>query len=89
MKLTITLPDRIASKVRRLPNPDDFVSQAVERALEQEKAPDETPEEGSKWARFVREIEDGSTSLGEHAAQFDRERREFREQFRFKHDVDE
>ena len=86
VKLTITLPDNVARKVCRLPDPDGFVSRAVEKALEQNTLPAETPKESSKWARLVSEIEEGSMSLGEQAARFDRDRREFREQFRFRHD---
>ena len=86
MKLTITFPDNVARKVCRLPNPDEFVSQAVERALEQGTIPVKASEGGSRWTRLVDEIADGSMSLGEQAAQLERDRREFREQFHFKHD---
>src|SRR6185295_1794920 len=89
MKLTITFPDNVARKVCRLPNPDEFVSHAVERALEQGGASVEASERGTKWARLVDEIADGSMSLGDQAAQLERDRREFREQFLFKHDEDE
>ena len=89
MKLTITFPDNVARKVCRLPNPDEFVSLAVERALEQDRPSVEASEEVSRWTRLVDEIADGSMSLGEEAARFERDRREFREQFRFKHDEDE
>ena len=41
----------------------------------------EASEDGTKWARLVAEIADGSMSLGEEAARFDRDRRDFREQF--------
>lgn len=91
MKLTITLPDRIAKRVARLPNPDDFVSRAVERALDQEapQATTSTPGE-SKWARLAREVEDGSMSLGAAGAKrFAKARKEFREGFQFKHDREE
>ena len=90
MKMTITLPDAVARRVCRLPNPDEFVSQAVEKALGQEPGPvgSSDPEE-SKWARLIREVEDGSMSLGDYADQFNRDRAEFRESFRFKHDEDE
>jgi hypothetical protein len=89
VKLTITLPENVARKVCRLPDPDEFISRAVERALEQSAAPAERSEEGSRWARLAHEVEDGSMSLGEAAAGFDRDRREFREGFRFKHDESE
>jgi hypothetical protein len=90
MKMTITLPDSVAKRVCRLPNPDEFVSQAVERALDQEPGAVEPSDgEESNWARLVREVEDGSMSLGDYANQFNRDRAEFRESFRFKHDEDE
>ena len=86
MKLTITFLDNVARKVCRLPNPDEFVSQAVEKALEQSTDSVRASEGGSRWARLIDEIADGSMSLGEEAAQLERSRREFREQFQFKHD---
>ena len=87
MKLTITLPDRIAKRVCRLPNPDDFVSRAVEQALDRETSQTtaSTPGE-SKWAQLAREVEDGSMSLGDGAKRFSKYRKEFREGFQFKHD---
>ncbi|HYO12527.1 MAG TPA: hypothetical protein VE685_04960 [Thermoanaerobaculia bacterium] len=92
MKLTITFPDTVAKRVCRLPNPDEFVTQAVEKALEQEPEPtlvESSDAQESKWARLIREVEDGSMSLGESYEQFNRDRAEFRESFRFKHDEDE
>lgn len=87
MKLTITFPDEIAKLVRRLPDPDKFVSQAVEKALNQEPIPPEQPIPGkSRWARLVEEIEENPLSLGDFAEQADRDRAEFRRNFRFKHD---
>ncbi|HSK81162.1 MAG TPA: hypothetical protein VLQ45_32205 [Thermoanaerobaculia bacterium] len=32
-KLTINFPDKLAEQILRLPNPDEFVSHAVEQAL--------------------------------------------------------
>lgn len=92
MKLTITFPETVAKRVCRLPNPDEFVTQAVEKALEQEPEPapvEPSEAEESKWARLVREVENGSMSLGDDYEQFNRDRAEFRESFRFKHDEGE
>ena len=91
MKLTITFPDRIAKKVCRLANPDDFVSRAVEQALDREPPPPIDPTSGeSKWAQLAREVEDGSMSLGQEGAKrFARSQKEFREGFQFKHDREE
>jgi len=77
VKLTITFPDNVAKKIRRLPNRDEFVSQAVEKALEQDAAPVETLGK-SRWARLVDEIADGSMSLGDEAARFEQDRKELR-----------
>jgi hypothetical protein len=90
VKLTITLPDRIAKRVCRLPNPDDFVSRAVEHALDRETSQTAAPTPGeSKWARLAREIADGSMSLGDGAKRFTESQQEFREGFQFKHDREE
>lgn len=90
MKLTITFPDRIAKRVSRLPNPDDFVSRAVERALDQETSPITSSAPGeSRWARLAREIEEGSMSLGDSAQRFFEDRKAFRAGFQFKHDKGE
>jgi hypothetical protein len=85
MKVTITFPDEIAKKVCRLPDRDAFVTKAVAVALSQE--PDVASKSGrSRWARMVERIEQNAQSLGEYRELFDRDRREFRESFRFDHD---
>jgi ribosomal protein L16 Arg81 hydroxylase len=87
VKLTITFPDEIAKLVRRLPDPDKFVSQAVEKALNQEPIQSEsTQAESSKWAKLAQRIERESTSLGDYYEQFKKDLAEFRRDFRFKHD---
>jgi hypothetical protein len=59
----------------------------VEKALEQNAAPIEAWEGGSRWARLSAEIADGSMSLGEEAAaRFEQDRKDFQEQFQFKLD---
>lgn len=87
MKLTITLPDDVARLVRRLPNPEEFVSRAVEKALAQEAIPPIQPEAGrSKWKQIVERIERNPTSLGDYYEQFNRDRAEFRKELHFEHD---
>jgi len=62
----------------------------VEKASEQDAAPIEAWEGGSRWAQLVAEVADGSMSLGEEAAaRFEQDRKDFREQLQFKHDRDE
>jgi hypothetical protein len=90
MKLTVSLPDNVATRVVRLKNPDDFVRQAVEKALEQERLPLEpATEEKSKWARIVEKIERESTSLGDYYDTFKKDLAEVRRDFNFRHDEPE
>lgn len=88
MKVTITLPDEIAKKVYRLPDRDAFVTRAVTDALAHE--PEADPEPGpSRWALLVERIKQDAQSLGDYRESFDRDRKEFRESFRFRHDEQE
>lgn len=85
MKITITFPDEIAKKVCRLPDRDTFVSKAVAEALTHE--PDILVKGSrSRWARIVDRIEQSAQTLGDSRESFDRDRKEFRESFRFNHD---
>lgn len=71
MKLTISFPDRIATRLRHLPNPGEFVCQAVEKALDQEQRPSEPLDaEALRWARIVQRVESESISLGDYYPQF-------------------
>jgi hypothetical protein len=82
-EITIILRDKIARQVARLPNPQEFVNQAVEHALRnQGSSQTEAP---SKWARLVERIE-SQPGLGEYEKKFRRDMKEFRSNFRFKHD---
>ena len=88
MKVTITFPDEIAKKVCRLPDKDAFVSRAVADALAHE--PETASETGSsRWALLVEKIKRDAQSLGDYREAFDRDRKEFREGFHFRHDGQE
>lgn len=84
MKITITLPDEIAERVRQLPDGDDFVTRAVEAAFA--SSPAAPPATTSRWARLVERVESQPFSLGDDAKEFDADRREFRQSLRFPHD---
>jgi hypothetical protein len=88
MRVTITFPDEIAKKVCRLPNKDAFVTRAVADALAQETdiLSETSP---SRWARLAEKIKQDAQSLGEYREAFDRDRKAFRESFRFRHDDQE
>lgn len=83
-EITIVLRDKIARQVARLPNPQEFVNQAVEHALRNQDSAPQT-EAPSKWARLVERIE-SQPGLGEYDEKFRRDMKEFRRNFRFKHD---
>jgi hypothetical protein len=90
MKLTVTFPDNIAKRVYRLKNPDEFVRQAVEKALDQEFLPSEpAADDKSRWARIVERIESESNSLGDYYDKFKQDLAEVRRDFRFRHDEPE
>jgi hypothetical protein len=72
--------------IRSLARIRTLKSRAVETTLKQGGAAVKASEGGSRWARLVAEIAEGSMSLGEDAARFEQDRKDFREQFRFKHD---
>jgi hypothetical protein len=87
MKITITLPDDIAERVRQRPDSDEFVTRAVEEALAKEPQPSPPPaDEPSKWAKIVERVRSEPSSLGSYAKKFDADRREFRRNFHFPHD---
>lgn len=88
MKVAITFPDETASKVCRLPDKDAFVARAVADALALEPETD-TESSRSRWALLVERIKQDAQSLGEYREFFDRDRKEFRESFRFRHDDQE
>lgn len=90
MKLTISLPDDIAKRVCRLKDPDEFVRQAVEKALDQEQGPSEIfGAEASRWRRIVKRVESESISLGDYYNQFKKDLAEVRRDFQFRHDESE
>ena len=81
-ELTFRVRDRIAKEISRMPDPEEFVNQALETALQNQTS---TPEGTSKWARLVAEIE-SLPGLGDYEETFRKDQKEFRRSFRFKHD---
>jgi len=89
MHLTILVPDDLGQRVRRLPDPDRFVTEALLQALrERPKPAREEAEKPSRWARLAAEIEKDPVHLDGYSEQLDRDVREFREDFLFEHDRD-
>ncbi len=82
-ELTFRVRDKVAEEISRMPDPEEFVNQALETALQSQAS---KPIEGaSKWARLVAEIESLPT-LGDYEKTLRRDQTEFRRSFRFKHD---
>ena len=89
MQLTVLVPDEVGQRVRRLPDPDRFVTEALLRALRQRAAPArEIAEKTSRWARFAAEIAEDPVHLDGYSEELERDAREFREGFAFEHDRD-
>jgi Arc/MetJ-type ribon-helix-helix transcriptional regulator len=86
MKITVTLPDEVAERVRQLPDRDEFVTRAVEAALADSPPSPPVEAKPSRWAQLVERIESQSFSLGSYAKKFDADRKEFRQNLRFPHD---
>jgi hypothetical protein len=83
--LTFNLPDDLAEEVSHLEDPDRFVVQALTKALKRQDTAEQEAEP-SKWAQLVARIESEGASLGEYAEAFKQSGKEFRRNFRFKHD---
>ena len=86
MELTIHLPEDLGRRVRKLRDPESFVTQAVTKALgglgrKEERAP--VP---SRWARLVERVEADPIHLDGYSEQLKRDMREFRDDFAFRHD---
>ncbi len=87
MQLTITLPEDIGRRVRKLPDPENFIARVLAKALDgRAQEPGPSPDSRSRWARLVERIEADPVHLDGYGAQLKSDMREFRENFEFKHD---
>lgn len=87
MELTIHLPEDLEHRVRKLPDPESFVIDAIAKALRslgrKETRAAKAP---SRWARLVERIEADPVHLDGYSDQLKRDMREFRDNFAFPHD---
>lgn len=84
MQITLTLPDEIVKQLLSLPQPEEFMREAIRTAvynLSSHPSPS-----SSKWAQVVQRIRENPIDLGEYTDQFRRDRQEFRENFVFQQD---
>ena len=77
-KLTISFPDDVAMRLRRLRNSDEFVRQAVEKALEQGSR-EFSDAEASRWRLILHRVKSESISLGDYYPQFKKDLNDLRE----------
>lgn len=87
MKVTVTLPDDLAAEVLQRPDADEFVERAVSAAVAAESRDHQASEVSpSRWADVVKKIEAEIPPLGDYYPTLRRHQRQFRRDFRFKHD---
>ncbi len=84
MQITLTLPDEIVKQLLSLPQPEEFMREAICTAVYNRSSHPSLP--SSKWAQVVERIRENPIDLGEYTDQFRRDRQEFRENFVFQQD---
>ena len=82
MEVTFRLSDEIIQQLLLIPNPDQFVGEAIKNALKELSFRRQTStSQPSRWARLVRRIDEHPGGLEGYSAQLQRDMREFRENF--------
>lgn len=90
MKVTVTLSDDLAAEVLQRPDADEFVERAVSAAVAAETKDHQLSEVSpTRWADLVKKLEAELPSLGEYESVLRQHQRDFRRDFRFKHDLPE
>ena len=80
MEITLRLSDEVIHQLQQLPNPDEFVSEVLKKALSRtsdQKEP--SSPRPSKWARIAKRIEEDPVHLAGYSKQLQEDMREFRE----------
>ncbi len=87
MQLTIALPDEMGRRIRKMRDPDRFITRVLSKAFQEDPPPDvDAPAGPSRWSRLAQRIADDPADLGGYSEQLIRDAREFREDFAFRHD---
>jgi hypothetical protein len=68
---------KLENKINHLPDPEQFIYEAIRHALETQQKP-------SKWAQLADRIAGKSFDLEEHTEQFKQDIKEFKQKFTFK-----
>ncbi|CAK8710810.1 MAG: hypothetical protein D3915_01195 [Candidatus Electrothrix sp. AU1_5] len=84
MEITFRLSDEIVRQLRKLKNPDQFVGDALRKALlDASLSRRLSPSGKSKWAKIAERIEQHPVDLKGYSAQLQKDMRAFREDFSF------
>ncbi len=86
MELTIHLPEDLGRRVRKLRDPESFVTQAVTKALGSLVRKEARTSKPSRWARLVERVDADPIHLDGYSEQLKRDMRDFRDDFAFRHD---
>ena len=82
MEITLRLSDELIHQLQQLPNPDEFVSKVLKKALSNTShEPTQQPSQISKWARIAKRIEGDPVHLAGYSRQLQEDMREFRDNF--------
>jgi hypothetical protein len=80
MEMTFRLSDDIIQKLRKLPNPDQFVRDVLTNALRDASFRKKTSlSPSSKWAKIAKRINEHPIGLDGYAARLQQDMLEFRE----------
>ncbi|CAN2040015.1 conserved hypothetical protein [Candidatus Magnetomoraceae bacterium gMMP-15] len=89
MEMTFHLPDEMSLQLRQLPNPDQFVQEVLQIALNDPGRRNSTlPYQSSKWEKLVKRIHEEPRGLRGYSAQLQHDMQEFRDNFAFTQEED-
>ncbi len=84
MEMIFRLPDEMTRQLRQLPNPDQFVREALQNALNKRwQRSSVSPEQTSRWAKLVKRIHEEPGGLRGYSGQLQHDMQEFRDNFAF------
>ncbi len=90
MEMTFRLPDEMSQQLRQLPNPEQFVREVLQNALNNRgQRSSVIPAQSSKWAKLVKRIHEEPGGLRGYSAQLQHDMQEFRDNFAFTQEADD
>lgn len=90
MEMTFRLPDEMSWQLQQLPNPEQFVREVLQNALNNRRQRSSAiPAQSSKWAKLVTRIHQEPGGLRGYSGQLQHDMQEFRDNFAFTQEVDD